>query len=93
MTKDETKAAIEVMQAWLDGKKIEGKARDEDETAWSELTRCERAYWSWSEYDFRIKPEAREFWLDPNADYPNVIVFEDYDPGDKNYIKVREVIE
>lgn len=56
MTKEETKKAIEVMQAWVDGKKIEYRYKGEPE--W--ITVALLTSWDWKNWDYRIKPEPME---------------------------------
>lgn len=100
MNKEETKQAILVMQAFVDGKEIEVM----------QLKRLGRYYvtghptWDWSEYDYRIKPEPRVFYIAENIDG----TFEDIQEGDiwpgglvvtkhpekyKKTIKLVEVLE
>ena len=54
MTREETKKAIEVMQAYVDGKEIERRwvAKEEDE--WRST---ETPNWFWNTHDYRIKPQ------------------------------------
>jgi len=51
---------IEVMQAALDGKEIDVKHRVADD--WTTAS-GEGIEFSWGEYDFRIKPEPIEFYV------------------------------
>jgi hypothetical protein len=53
---------IEVLQAAKDGKEIEFK--EKDKSYWQRL--CYKdgsAAWNFWEYDYRIKPEPRECWV------------------------------
>lgn len=54
MTIEETKKAIEVMQAFVDGKKIEFRCDDLSE--WEEVI---EPFWCFGKCDYRIKPEPR----------------------------------
>lgn len=54
-----TKEKIAVMQAWLDGKTIQYKDKDEKEwLTWDESSTFEPV-WAWIELDYRIKPEPK----------------------------------
>lgn len=57
MTKEETKAAILVMQAYVDGKDIEFCYKYDDE--WQ---KCEVHQWDWNEKVYRIKEESKSTW-------------------------------
>ena len=52
MNIEETKEAIRVMQAYVDGKEVEFKWGSMD---WNSTDKPE---WNWSAYDYRIKPTA-----------------------------------
>ncbi len=52
MTREQTKEAILVMQAYVDGKEVEFKWGSMD---WNSTDKPE---WNWSAYDYRIKPTA-----------------------------------
>lgn len=55
-----TQEKIAVMQAHVDGKKVQFKLAKA--SAWSD---CTVPLWGWSEYDYRIKPEPRRWWINP----------------------------
>ena len=80
-----TKDKIQIMQAWLDGKKIQYRFCTAD---WKD--EFGEPEWDWTRFEWRIKPEPREW---------NVTVFEDGhinsygDNGKSIVIKVREVLE
>ena len=42
---------------------------------------------------YRIKPKPREFWINPDADDSDAIIYESFNPKDDNFIRVQEVIE
>lgn len=50
---------IEVMQAYLDGAKIELRRRDALHAGWQEVL---EPRWDWQNLEYRVKPEPREFW-------------------------------
>lgn len=52
MNIEQTKEAIRVMQAYVDGKEVEFKWMSKD---WNSTVPPE---WNWSAYDYRIKPTA-----------------------------------
>lgn len=64
MTREETRAAIEVMQAWLDGKEIQFRHRPG--TTWHDHQSDVGSSWDWKAKEFRIKPqpELRPWTLD-----------------------------
>ena len=93
------KEKIEVMQAALDGKEIEAKYTNRNDT-WD--VQCAGFAWDWSIFDYRIKPEPMEFWV--NVYEPNTrLCFGCHETKDGanshrlpdciKTIKVREVIE
>jgi len=95
MTLEATKHAIEVMQAYVDGKEVECLARRVSGDEWEKVV---SPAWNWIRYDYRIKPEPREYYL--NIYKEAVTVFANR--IDANVcaksdrvacIKVREVIE
>lgn len=97
---------IEVMKAALDGKIIE--FYDKSDEAWrvilgdNGMWTLDDEEWNWKEYDYRIKQEPMEFWV--NVYEPNTGIcygFHETKSGaasGKSHdciktIKVREVIE
>ena len=89
------KEQIEVMQAALDGKNIEV-----DEHGWGELSNPQEEQYNWELFDYRIKPEPLEFWVNVyssgrvylhDTEAKAKAMYED----DENVIlvKVREVTE
>ncbi len=57
MNKEKTKAAIAVMQAYVDGAEIE--CCPVEDCVW-EFVRC--PVWNWYRYDYRVKPTPRTFF-------------------------------
>lgn len=68
------KEKIEVMQAALDGEKIEQQHFTEDR--WVNV--AGNISWNWNAMDYRIKPKPLEFWV-------NV-----YDDGEKRYFNNKD---
>lgn len=57
MTKEETKQAIKIMQAYADGKEIDFKDKDTDKWIYNDNKPAIYS-WNWQHYDYRIKPES-----------------------------------
>jgi hypothetical protein len=99
VNREETKKAIEVMQAFVDGAEIE--AQYHGNSGWSIIDHYDPP-WNWRDIKYRIKPQPREWWVcwDGNrlvANYARSFPCSEYcessvDHWD-HYIKVREVIE
>ena len=97
MNRDDTKKAIEVMQAYVDGAEIEYKYTGH----WRSTDKFPIGpAWSWLTVPYRIKPKPREFWLYPFDEGLKVAESrqkaEDYKceqvGGYLGVIKVREVL-
>lgn len=58
MTKEEAKKWAELFTAFIAGKTIEYKTKEEGDECWSEAT---IEIWGFEEFDYRIKPETRPF--------------------------------
>jgi hypothetical protein len=84
-----TKEKIAVMQAFLDGKKIQWTGGGSE---WSDFDG--EPIWNWLQYDYRIKPEPREFLIAVSDD-GTVFHSPQKNPIDYQgveFIKVREVL-
>ena len=87
MNREETKQAIEVMQAYVDGAEIELKAQTFSETSdWVPLNSIEPV-WHWPVYLYRIKPKPQEGYVMPR----DIHIYSHR--CDEECIKVREVLE
>jgi len=89
MNKDETKEAIEVMQAYVDGAEIEFKHTD----SWRTLPPFGWG-WNWVECSYRIKKAPRTFWI--AGDGLEVLTEKQYIENfcrDPRYFKVQEVLD
>lgn len=86
-----TKEKIEVMQAYLDGKKIEYCP---SYGVWTEFSNANDPVWEWGNTQYRIKPEPREWWIvfDAAGNFFDFSALAPIAPGLK-VVKVREVIE
>ena len=87
MNREETKKAIEVMQAYADGAEIEVCG------GMNEWTPAITPTWKWLGKKYRIKPKPREFWVDPGRSLSSP----EYSRANaetnlNHYIKVREVL-
>ncbi len=92
MNREETKQAIEVMQASLDGAEIEGRMRPgfvDYKGGWR-LKVLGR--WDWHSYVYRVKPKPRE-WLAYVLQNGSLHTIIDASEQEKEIVKVREVIE
>lgn len=59
MTSTEDKIAV--MQAYVEGKKIQSRCCFPKEIDnWED---CCDPVWNWGQFDYRIKPEPRRFWI------------------------------
>lgn len=89
MNREETKQAIEVMQAYVDGAEIEFQLSDE---SWCPAS---TPNWDHDTTEYRIKPSPREFWIaDVEDEFRKVLCSGQIDlSADHQYIKVREVLE
>ena len=88
MKREDIIEAIALLQGALDGGEIQEKSRRK---AWREPT-YDSIVIGDPDYKYRIKPKAREFWLNPNAQSPDTAFYENFDPDDADFIKVREVL-
>ena len=92
MNREDTKQAIEVMQAYVDGAEIEAQFLDNGN--WVKETKDLGPTWNFGACSYRIKPKPREFWIcttkGSHRHYYNCV---DHKPVNTNYIKVREIIE
>ena len=57
MNKEQTKKAIEVMQAFVDGKTIQ--FRPINRVEWSDMELYSSIIWNWHNIEYRIKPESK----------------------------------
>ena len=90
MNREDTKKAIEVMQAFIDGGEVEARINNNHE--WVTLKSADPA-WGWSESDYRIKPqEPREFWMYPVPGGFHVGMDGQTAKDYSGVIKVREVL-
>ena len=94
MIKDETREAIKVMQAFVDGAEIECVLHDKADD-WTPML---QPSWNFNLCKYRIKKAPRTFWITDNrsAKYPHVLTANEYKQyflADQRYFKVQEVIE
>lgn len=89
MTPTQLKEAAQVMLAAAEGKQVQYMPRSTGQwvpTGWAEN---DSPSWDWHLYEYRIKPEPREWWVDLNTGKCHVL-----EPSSthNDVIKVREVI-
>lgn len=87
MTKDETREAIKVMQAFVDGTEIEYFSLNK---IWEPAP---RAGWNWIDRTYRIKKTPRTFWVYPVSGEFEWGVTDQEGENWSGKIKVQEVIE
>ena len=62
MNERDTAKAIEVMQAYADGACVQASKRGYcPEAVWNDSI----PNWNWAEFEYRVKPEPREWWIIP----------------------------
>lgn len=101
MNKAQTERAIEVMQAYLDGKPIEYQRNGMSPEFWIAVNKYPEPRWDWGMFDYRVKPDPIEFevWYNPNPLRGCRRAVSVKDGGDEAYwkdrgynkIKMREV--
>jgi len=63
MNREQVEQAIELMQAWLDGKVIQWHCDEDEDDEWYDCSHFS-AEFLFEDLDYRIKPEPLEFWVD-----------------------------
>lgn len=93
--REELKRRIEVMQACLDGRPIEVRSRYRYGSNWYVAM---DPNWDWTSFDYRIKREPREWWV--NVYLSDCCISKSKQEADQNAsseriecIHVREVLE
>ena len=92
MNREKTRKAIEVMQAWLDGETDE--FFHQQTRSWHLINKLPE--WGWGAYEYRIKPEPMEFWVDvDDSGHPECVmtVRPTVIRAGLRRIKVKEVME
>lgn len=88
MNRDEAKHVVTVMQAWLDGATIENRRRG-CEGEWI----AAEPVWDWDLFEYRIKPEPREWVLYALSEGGMLHVGHNAPASCHAAIRVREVLE
>ena len=92
MNKEEAQKAIEVLQAFIDGRTIEFKENVGGDQ-WKTAIAC---VFNFALNNYRVKPEPREFWFVKNANFKNgrfQITTTEPSANWEEVIKVREVLD
>lgn len=63
MNREEAKAMIPVMQAFVDRKEMEGRNRIDSSGGWFPVNPKHSLFFGGDEWEYRIKPEKQEMWL------------------------------
>lgn len=82
-----TAEKIAVMQAFEDGKKIE--AGPPGTHYWGPQA---TPSWNWELFNYRVKKEPREFWVNPDNGIA-MLICDDFVPENPSVVRVREVTE
>lgn len=105
MNRERAKELLPIIEAFANGEEIQFRPLDWGdgrEPEWSDLPEDSmlRITFPADDYEYRIKPKAREFWIVSNENrsdrYPHVLSPEEKEKhfaDSSRYIKVREVIE
>lgn len=88
MTQHDAKNLLPIIEAYAIGKIIQYKVK-KDGTEWHD-TGCV-IFWDCSEYDYRIKPKPREFWVSSATNGVNSFVARLEPLGEEDEIHVIEV--
>ena len=96
MDREQAENAIVTLQGFLDGGEIQTRTKD---GAWINL--IEGSMIVGNEFECRIKPKAREFWIVSTdgrggSRYPHVLSLEEKEKHFRDsirYIKVREILD
>jgi len=83
MNREETKKAIEVMQAYVDGKPVQYLALS------GRWVMTGLPIWNWKSLNFRIKPKPREVWI--NEDPMNGMLCEVAHHRKESCDRIREL--
>ena len=75
-----TEHAIEVMNGFLEGKRIECRESDRKNSAWIQ---AETPLWNWCQYEYRIAPEPKELYINQYEDSKGVEYFRVFSTADE----------
>ena len=90
MNREDTKKAIEIMQAYVDGAEIEAQFLDNGN--WAKETKDLGPTWNFCACSYRIKPKPREFWVYDSGPNDSICITR-RQPYNSDYFKVIEDIE
>jgi len=96
MNREDTRKAIDVMAAWLDGQEVEFRDTQHPFDSPLGCWQGPPGIWNFARYEYRIKPEPREFWLATHGQYfltAGEKASGKWPETDDRWIHVREVIE
>jgi hypothetical protein len=94
---EETKKAIEVMQAFVDGKVVQADIHGR----WLDIGPPNSMYWDFTRYNYRIKPEPKEIWVNEYENGYDDFLYHDKETAEsraapyalRKAVRYREVIE
>ena len=101
MNRERAKELLPIIQAFAEGKEIQFRLDEIIKSTWSDLHEETAFTFPADDYEYRIKPKPREFWIEIGCNGKHVRGAGWYEEGDKlpekhgsvEIIKVREVIE
>ena len=93
MNREDTKKAIAVMQAYVDGEEIEWRDHVYSDAPWKPVKG--EPLWAFEHNEYRVRSNPREFWVVPRKDATGFFLTEDeYQSGEwVGAIKVREITD
>ena len=87
MNRERAKELLPIIEAFADGETIQRYVLSRE---WEDVTTGAPFD---DDVDYRIKPKPREFWINPDADDSDAIIYEAFNPDQDDFVHVREVIE
>ncbi len=93
MNRKELEEARDAIQAWLDGKELQCRLRGGPPSSddWMSYGEDEGPYWNLEMYEFRIKSEPREWWMNPITKH--IVSVGSPHTINTDYVLVREVLD
>jgi len=88
MTREEAKAAAEVMLAYANGQEIELRRTMPSASEWEHH---KAPCFDWNLFEYRVKPKPREWWI--QIDECDRVVGQEHSLDINRRVKVREVLE
>ena len=74
MNREKTEKAIDVMQAYVDGKEVQFK-RIDSRKAWEDFKPWSTPIWDWYCFDYRVKPEPIVRWAALSTENEVIVLY------------------